>query len=125
VIEEKTRKTSLSRMVSKSFMKDLTQMSSKAPETQYNVETCPNRRRSLIAVHGLGADPRFAWIRKAESKERKSVNWLSDLLPQRIPNTRIMTFNYPSRWHRDAPRQRLALCASDLLDAVHNQRRLV
>lgn len=59
--------------------------------------------------------------------EELKVNWLADghLLPAVIPNARIMTFNYESRWHRDAPWQRRSLCANQLLTALDNKRKEV
>jgi hypothetical protein len=85
------------------------------------------QRISVVAVHGLGANPDWAWVRKVKErdtdKERK-VNWLADLdmLPAKIPDARIMTFNYESRWHKDAPKQRRSLCADQLLTALDNKR---
>jgi hypothetical protein len=52
------------------------------------------------------------------------MNWLKDLLPQEIPNTRIMTFSFQSRWLWDAPKKRSMHCAADLLEAVHNKRQV-
>lgn len=62
-----------------------------------------------------------------DSGEEKNVNWLADndLLPKEIPNARIMTFNYESKWHADAPKQRRSLCAEQLLTALHNKRKEV
>ena len=59
--------------------------------------------------------------------EEKKVNWLADndLLPKIVPNARIMTFNYESKWHADAPKQRRSLCAEQLLTALDNKRREV
>jgi hypothetical protein len=56
--------------------------------------------------------------------EEKEVNWLADndLLPKMVPNARIMTFNYKSKWHKDAPKQRRSLCAEELLVALENKR---
>ncbi len=62
----------------------------------------PNRRlltqlnSSVVAVHGLGADPAWAWVRKAGvegTDQYKKVNWLADkdLLPAKMPHARIMT----------------------------------
>lgn len=84
--------------------------------------------RSIIAVHGLGANPDWAWTRKKAGKtggEEILVNWLKDenMLPSKMPNAQIMTFNYESKWHKDAPRQRRLLCADQLLTALDNQRK--
>lgn len=55
------------------------------------------------------------------------VNWLADktMLPAKLPNSRIMTFNYESKWFLEAPRQRRSLCAIQLLTALDNQRKEV
>lgn len=80
--------------------------------------------QSIIAVHGLGANPDWAWIFKDGDLR---VHWLKgeDMLPSRLPHSRIMVFNYESRWHVDAPWQRRSLCADQLLNAVDTQRRQV
>ncbi len=85
---------------------------------------------SIVAVHGLGANPDWAWTWKraaTASEEEIHVNWLrdEDMLPSKIPHARILTFNYESTWHKDAPRQRRSLCADQLLTALDNQRKQV
>ena len=85
---------------------------------------------SIVAVHGLGANPKWAWVRKVPMEvpgEEKKVNWLADndLLPSKVPNARVMTFNYESKWHTDAPKQRRSLCADQLLTALDNRRKEV
>lgn len=80
---------------------------------------------SIIAVHGLGASPDWAWIRKVENgNEEANVNWLADehMLPAKLPDSRIMTFNYESKWFLEAPKQRRSLCAIQLLTALDNRR---
>jgi hypothetical protein len=63
-------------------------------------------------------------VKVKDTGEEQKVNWLadSDLLPKMIPNARIMTFNYKSKWHTDAPKQRRSLCAEELLIALQNKR---
>jgi hypothetical protein len=85
---------------------------------------------SIVAVHGLGANPAWAWIRKTKNEatgEERKINWLKDenMLPFDIPNARIMTFNYESKWIADAPKQGRFSCAEQLLTALDNQRREV
>ena len=83
---------------------------------------------SIVAVHGLGANPDWAWIRKVENgNEVIHVNWLADenMLPVKIPNARIMTFNYESKWLLGAPKHRRSLCAIQLLTALDNKRKEV
>ena len=80
---------------------------------------------SIVAVHGLGATPDWAWIRKVKTGDQeKLVNWLVDgnMLPAKLPNSRIMTFNYESKWLLAAPKQRRHLCAIQLLTALDNKR---
>lgn len=80
---------------------------------------------SIVAVHGLGATPDWAWIWKVNKEEH--VNWLKDenMLPAKLPGSRIMTFNYESQWLLGAPKQRRSLCAIQLLTALDNKRKEV
>ena len=83
---------------------------------------------SIVAVHGLGASPDWAWIRKVKDGDREiNVNWLADenMLPVKLPGSRIMTFNYESKWLLGAPKQRRSLCAEQLLTALDNKRQKV
>ena len=83
---------------------------------------------SIVAVHGLGAHPKWAWIHKDGEKE---VNWLADsnLLPRKLSDdgieARIVTFGYESRWHTSAPKIRLTHCAEELRTALSNWRKSV
>jgi hypothetical protein len=47
------------------------------------------------------------------------------MLPSDIPNARIMVFNYESKWHAAAPKQRRYLCGEQLLTALDNRRKEV
>lgn len=83
---------------------------------------------SIVAAHGLGASPDWAWIRKVKNGDKEvKVNWLADenMLPTKLPNSRIMTFNYESKWLLGAPKQRCSLCAIQLLTALDHQRKEV
>lgn len=55
------------------------------------------------------------------------VNWLADenMLPAKVPDSRIMTFNYESKWLLGAPKQRRSSCAIQLLTALDNKRKEV
>ena len=83
-----------------------------------------------MAVHGLGANPKYAWVWNPKNNlpgkkgyPDKEVNWLVDLFPQVISKPyRVMTFNYNSTWHSNAPKQRLSLVSVDLLKELQNQR---
>jgi hypothetical protein len=86
-----------------------------------------------VAVHGLGANPKYAWVWNPKNNPpgskaypAKPVNWLVDLLPQVIPQPcRIMTFNYDSTWIFDAPQQRLSTISDELLMCLRNKREKV
>ena len=62
-----------------------------------------------------------------DGDEEVKVNWLADenMLPAKLPNSRIMTFNYESKWLLGAPKQRCSLCAIQLLTALDSQRKEV
>ncbi|EEP78060.1 predicted protein [Uncinocarpus reesii 1704] len=47
----------------------------------------------LVAIHGLNGDPFRTW-----THPETAVMWLRDLLPEAIPNIRIMTFGYNPRF---------------------------
>jgi hypothetical protein len=53
------------------------------------------------------------------------VNWLKDLLPTEIPEARIMTFNYSSRWHKNAPHQDRHAPSDILLEHLRMERERV
>ncbi len=83
---------------------------------------------SVVVVHDLEADLVWAWVRKIEMKETdqyKKINWLADknLLSAKMSHARIMIFNYESKWHKDASKQRRVLCADQLLTALDNKRK--
>ncbi|KAK3695689.1 hypothetical protein B0T22DRAFT_114594 [Podospora appendiculata] len=50
----------------------------------------------IIAVHGLGSDVDWSWTWKGGDKP---VNWLQDIdmLPAKVPSSRIIAYNYESR----------------------------
>ncbi|CAG9938715.1 unnamed protein product [Clonostachys rosea f. rosea IK726] len=69
------------------------------PVEQLNLEVMnpgiPDGRVDIVAVHGLGAIPDITWKEKTSS-----INWLShkDMLPQAVPEARILRFGYDSLW---------------------------
>ncbi|KAH6883501.1 hypothetical protein B0T10DRAFT_410928, partial [Thelonectria olida] len=75
----------------------------------------------IIAVHGLGSNVDWPWTLK---DDEKPVNWLRDLdmLPAKVLKSRIIVYNYESRWHADAPKTRLQLCGEELIHSVHSFR---
>lgn len=54
---------------------------------------------SIVAIHGIGADPDKTWTGRGPAGER--VSWLSDsgMLPKAVPTARIMRFGYESAWY--------------------------
>ena len=48
----------------------------------------------IVAVHGLNGHYEKTWT--ATLRNGSQVNWLRDLLPQQVRNTRIMSFSYDS-----------------------------
>ncbi|KAM0278410.1 hypothetical protein ACHAQH_005165 [Verticillium albo-atrum] len=78
----------------------------------------------IIAVHGLGSDVDWAWTWKDPENTGHYVKWLEDpaMLPAIIPDSRILLYNYDSRWHANAPKVRLSLCGEDLIRTVRDCR---
>jgi len=71
---------------------------------------------SIIAVQGLASTYEWTWTKQLS--DGSSVMWLRDLLPQDLPDARIMTFEYDSKWLRDAAKVTLEDCGNRLLEAV-------
>ena len=42
------------------------------------------------------------------------------MLPAKVPKSRIIVYNYESRWHADAPKTRLQLCGEELVHSIHS-----
>ncbi|KFZ13980.1 hypothetical protein V501_03452 [Pseudogymnoascus sp. VKM F-4519 (FW-2642)] len=87
----------------------------------------------IVAVHGLGANPNYAWIWLPKNNPPdnpnypdKPLNWLKDLLPSKLLSSklpcRVMAFNYSSKWFLDAPQVRLSNISDNLLDSLRNNR---
>jgi hypothetical protein len=90
-----------------------------------------NHRLSIVAVHGLGANPAYAWVWLTKNNPpggqeypKMPLNWLKELLPAEL-SCRVMAFNYDSKWFLDAPQQRLSNISDTLLDSLRNIREKV
>ena len=73
---------------------------------------------SVIAIHGIGADPDRTW-------ETKGVNWLKDreMLPSAAEKSRIMRFGWASKWMgKDSIHQHSSKVADQLLDSLRTMR---
>ncbi|KAL1962274.1 hypothetical protein VTN77DRAFT_9864 [Rasamsonia byssochlamydoides] len=73
----------------------------------------------IVAVHGIGADPYFTWV-------TNQVHWLenAEMLPQRFPDARIMSFGYESQWFgAHAVKISLLSVAEDLLQDLDEARK--
>ena len=46
----------------------------------------------IVAIHGLNGHFEKTWT--TEGTDGARVNWLRDLLPKKLPNTRILAFSY-------------------------------
>ena len=60
-----------------------------------------NRMTRIIAIYGIGAHPLKTWCKTVRDGETNRVaNWLTDrdMLGKEIPNARVWTFGYQSRW---------------------------
>ncbi|EFE44249.1 LipA and NB-ARC domain protein [Trichophyton verrucosum HKI 0517] len=71
----------------------------------------------LVAVHGLNGDAFISW------KHRDTgVMWLKDLLPSSLPNARIMTFGYNSKFTNFTGDQDLRCICETLLAEIADLR---
>ncbi|RPB26408.1 hypothetical protein L211DRAFT_781858, partial [Terfezia boudieri ATCC MYA-4762] len=93
---------------------------------------------SIIAVHGLGANPVYTWIKKVpdedvaenanakfgrlNSKGEREVMWLKHLLPAVVPHARILKFNYDSKYLVNAPKESLRSLGERLTNTIRNLR---
>lgn len=91
--------------------------------------THPNSSCSIVAVHGLGSQADWSWTWKDDTLQPdgkpRLVNWLKDgnMLPEVVPKTRILSYNYESRWHKNASKTRLQICGEELVNAIHDFRK--
>ncbi|KAK3317734.1 hypothetical protein B0T19DRAFT_296963 [Cercophora scortea] len=87
-----------------------------------------NAAFDVVAVHGLGANPDYAWVWNPKNNPPGSggypsewFNWLKQLLPTEL-SCRVMTFNYDSKWFMDAPQQRLSSISDNLIRSLQAKR---
>ena len=90
---------------------------------------------SIVAVHGLAANPVYTWVKKVPNadiypntkphldKGYTDVLWLKHLLPIKVPKARILKYNYASSYLMDAPKESLRSIASRLVHLIHALRK--
>jgi hypothetical protein len=94
-----------------------------------------SNRCSIVAVHGLNANPYWTWVGKRKaSKDAKQARgdpasdseqpiiWLERYLPVQVPKCRILSFGYRSDYLQSAPKRDIGNCAQELLMALRNYR---
>ena len=71
-----------------------------------------------MAIHGLGGDAFTTWT------ESNRKMWIRDFLPdpRLLPNARVMTFGYNSKWAFSPSVAGLEEFAIDLLNRLRNKR---
>ena len=78
-------------------------------------------------MQGLGASPYHTWVKKVPRSDGsdEEVMWLRDLLPKFVPNARIATFSYRSKWYTDkkgARKTSIRELGEQLLTVLHSDR---
>jgi protein SERAC1 len=79
--------------------------------------------KSIIAVHGIDGHPMKSWT-TASIDDWDQTMWLKDLLPDRIPEARIMTFgfDFSSSLEEALSTRSIRENAKALLEALHHAR---
>ena len=69
---------------------------------------------SIIAIHGLDGHPKWSWT--AEN----GTFWLCDLLPNKIPHARILTYGYDAntRGQQQLARMSINNLAEDMVSSL-------
>ena len=79
----------------------------------------------IVAIHGLNGTAFGTWTQERtdeRTKQKSSIFWLKDLLPNDIPGARIFTYDYPSHVLFSKPKATIADYAQSLLFALANSR---
>ncbi|KAI1357149.1 hypothetical protein F5Y08DRAFT_324892 [Xylaria arbuscula] len=81
----------------------------------------------VVALHGLRAQSPKTWIawKDGQSAASGEVNWLQDpkMLPSKIPQARILTYDWNANYAEDASADRFQGHANALLNRLQQNRR--
>ncbi|XWW98067.1 hypothetical protein V2A60_006063 [Cordyceps javanica] len=79
---------------------------------------CPDAQDviDIVAIHGLNGHYEGTWT--AQGGDGAPVNWLKDLLPKKIPNSRIMSFYYNSKMQSSKSTADVFTFADQLLEQL-------
>jgi hypothetical protein len=75
---------------------------------------------SIVAIHGLNGGRWSTWTYKAKGKT--DVMWLQDLLPDKLPQARVMTFGYNADMVNNYSTSNIRDHARKLLSLLRNKR---
>ncbi|KEZ46772.1 hypothetical protein SAPIO_CDS0062 [Scedosporium apiospermum] len=81
---------------------------------------CP-RPIDIIAVHGLNGDSMNTWTH-FPGRGKPSTMWLRDLLPEKLPSSRVMTFQYDASVVGNTSAHGVRGNASKLLQLLRDKR---
>ena len=81
-------------------------------------EALTNFVNSVVAIHGLGADPEYSW--SVNSGNGKRISWLKErkLLPGKFPNAQMLAFNHTADWLYYHPTITASRSAEELLEEL-------
>lgn len=89
----------------------------------HHVSKCLLISYSIIAIHGLGAHWPTTWEKSEHYPPRRSdrkVNWLcdKDMLPSKIPEARILRYDWDGNYCQDASTDTNLGQAANLLESI-------
>ena len=79
------------------------------------------KQNSIIAVHGLNGDSMNTWTH-FPGRGKPSTMWLRDLLPEKLPSSRVMTFQYDASVVGNTSAHGVRGNASKLLQLLRDKR---
>jgi hypothetical protein len=105
---------------------------------------------SIVAVHGLGAHPKYTWSKlethevgiesrhtstcskqqstkalpEIISKRSRRVDWLTDFVPEDFEDASVLKYNHNADWFLDAPKLSIRVAAEKLLTELQTAKRV-